>query len=220
MNDEELYLKATNEVEGDSKDPALWAKAMVLAGGDQDKAKYEYIKLRVEQFEKSKPDVQKEYGIHDRTIDSNSPKGVGGYLLIFCIVLTMLVPLFFLAKALYDWGQCETVFLHFPWYKGLTIFMLISSGAIVCYGFIAGCMIWGGNANGREIAKNYLLVYLFGFIAIKLLGIAVIYGKNVPSENLTFVIQDALKQQFCQVIIFVIWWLYFKKSKRVQNTYG
>jgi len=27
MNDEELYLKATNEVEGDSKDPALWAKA-------------------------------------------------------------------------------------------------------------------------------------------------------------------------------------------------
>jgi len=95
MNDEELYLKATNEVQGDSKDPGLWAKAMVLADGDQDKAKYEYIKLRVEQFEKSKPDVQKEYGIHDRTIDSNSPKGVGGYLLIFCIVLTMLVPLFF-----------------------------------------------------------------------------------------------------------------------------
>jgi hypothetical protein len=63
MNDEELYLKATNEVEGDSKDPALWAKAMALTGGDQDKAKYEYIKRRVEQLAKPKADVQKEYGI-------------------------------------------------------------------------------------------------------------------------------------------------------------
>ena len=54
MNDEELYLKATNEVEGDSKDPALWAKVMALAGGDQDKAKYQYIKFRVEQLAKSK----------------------------------------------------------------------------------------------------------------------------------------------------------------------
>ena len=48
MNDEELYLKATNEVEGDSKDPALWAKAMALVDGDQDKAKYQYIKLRLD----------------------------------------------------------------------------------------------------------------------------------------------------------------------------
>jgi TPR repeat protein len=85
MGDEELYLKATNEVEGASKDPALWAKAMALADGDQDKAKYQYIKLRVEQLAKSKPDVQKEYGVHEakaeaveQVADIDNASGISG----------------------------------------------------------------------------------------------------------------------------------------------
>jgi len=49
MNDEDLYLDATREVESKNKNPALWAKAMALSNGDQGIAKYEYIKLRVEQ---------------------------------------------------------------------------------------------------------------------------------------------------------------------------
>ncbi|MCK5395841.1 MAG: hypothetical protein KAJ32_07600, partial [Gammaproteobacteria bacterium] len=50
MGDEELYLKATNEVESGKNDAALWAKALTLAEGNQEKAKYQYIKLRVEQL--------------------------------------------------------------------------------------------------------------------------------------------------------------------------
>ncbi len=50
MTDEEFYLLATNEVEGEQKKPALWAKVMALAEGDRDKAKYQYIKLRVAQL--------------------------------------------------------------------------------------------------------------------------------------------------------------------------
>ena len=33
-----------------TQDPALWAKAMALAEGDEGKAKYRYIALRVEEF--------------------------------------------------------------------------------------------------------------------------------------------------------------------------
>jgi hypothetical protein len=54
MSDEELYLEATCEVEGDDKNLALWAKVMALSEGDQEKAKYQYIKLRVEQLARSK----------------------------------------------------------------------------------------------------------------------------------------------------------------------
>ena len=50
MNDEELYLEATNEVEGENKSTSLWAKVMALSEGDEEKAKYKYIKLRVEQL--------------------------------------------------------------------------------------------------------------------------------------------------------------------------
>lgn len=54
MGDENLYLEATKEVESGKRDPALWAKVLALAEGAQDKAKYQYIKLRVEQLAKIK----------------------------------------------------------------------------------------------------------------------------------------------------------------------
>lgn len=47
LGDEALYLAATNEVESRSQNPALWAKSMALANGDEAKAKYIYIKLSV-----------------------------------------------------------------------------------------------------------------------------------------------------------------------------
>ena len=39
MSDEELYLEATNEVETDARDEALWAKSMAICDGDEIKAK-------------------------------------------------------------------------------------------------------------------------------------------------------------------------------------
>ena len=51
-NDEQLYLEATQEVDNETPDPALWAKAMALAEGDEGKAKCRHITLRVEQGSK------------------------------------------------------------------------------------------------------------------------------------------------------------------------
>ena len=50
MSDEQLYLQATEEVENNKTDSAIWAKALTLMQGDKEQAKYEYIKLRVEQL--------------------------------------------------------------------------------------------------------------------------------------------------------------------------
>ena len=48
-NDEQLYLEAAQELDSGKQDPALWVKAMTLSEGDEDKARYRYIALRVEQ---------------------------------------------------------------------------------------------------------------------------------------------------------------------------
>ena len=48
MGDEDLYLIATNEVDEDRQNEALWSKSMALCNGDNSKAKYKYISLRVE----------------------------------------------------------------------------------------------------------------------------------------------------------------------------
>jgi hypothetical protein len=50
MNDKDFYLEATNEVEEGKQNPAIWAKALALTEGDEEKAKYKYIKLRVERL--------------------------------------------------------------------------------------------------------------------------------------------------------------------------
>ncbi len=53
MNDDHLYFEVTEEVTNGKIDPALWAKAIAKALGDEEKGKYEYINLRVEQIKTS-----------------------------------------------------------------------------------------------------------------------------------------------------------------------
>jgi hypothetical protein len=52
MDDEDLYLEASNELEAGNKQEALWIKALALVGGDEEKAKHQYILLRVEQLKR------------------------------------------------------------------------------------------------------------------------------------------------------------------------
>ena len=47
IDDEEFYLIATNEVEDENTNQALWAKCMAINMGDEKKSKYDYIKRRV-----------------------------------------------------------------------------------------------------------------------------------------------------------------------------
>eukprot|EP01035_Chromulina_nebulosa_P002147 gene2147-2890_t len=48
--DERFYLTATAEVEGLNRKASLWAKAMALNDGDETRAKYWYIRKRVEEL--------------------------------------------------------------------------------------------------------------------------------------------------------------------------
>ena len=50
MDDSKLYLIATRELDDDRMNSAAWAKAMALGKGDKEKAKWEYIEIRVQQF--------------------------------------------------------------------------------------------------------------------------------------------------------------------------
>lgn len=58
-SDEEYYLAATREAEGQDRNEALWAKSIALCEGDKEKAKYKYINLRVEQLKNSPPSEPK-----------------------------------------------------------------------------------------------------------------------------------------------------------------
>ena len=53
VDDSELYIIANKEVDTNTQDDALWRKAMALTAGNKEKAKYKYLKLRVQQLKKT-----------------------------------------------------------------------------------------------------------------------------------------------------------------------
>ncbi len=50
--DEEIYTLVSREVSSDDRKEGSWAKALILSEGDENKAKIEYMKLRVETLKK------------------------------------------------------------------------------------------------------------------------------------------------------------------------
>lgn len=148
---------------------------------------------------------------------ATGPKGVGGWLVFFCVGLTILGPLFSLGQITANWERSQPAFDQFPDLKTAVMWENTGLVALLIYGFIAGCMIWSGSSNGRAMAKRYLLVRLFGFIGVEFIMV-VIMG-DMPSQVFTTVIGATVGAVFREIIYFLIWWFYFKKSKRVRNTY-
>jgi hypothetical protein len=116
------------------------------------------------------------------------------------------------------WEKAPLAFAQFPNLKTAVMWETAGSIALLIYGFIAGCMIWSGNPNGREIAKKFLLIRLFGIIGIDFITVVIV--GDMPSQVTASVISAAVETVFANLFWFLIWWFYFKKSKRVRNTYG
>jgi len=58
MGDEHLFLKANDELESGEINKPLWIKALAVVGGDEDKAKHQYILLRVEQIKNESKSIE------------------------------------------------------------------------------------------------------------------------------------------------------------------
>lgn len=52
--DEELFVIANKEIETSTQNEGMWVKSLILAEGDQDHQKIEYIKLRVAELNQRK----------------------------------------------------------------------------------------------------------------------------------------------------------------------
>ena len=152
------------------------------------------------------------------TKSSDGPTGVGGWLVFFCVSLTILGPLLLLGQMVNGWEQAEPAFSRFPTIKSAIISENLGWSAIIIYGFIVGRMIRSGNLQGRKIARRFLLIRLFGFIGVEIIALLII--SDLPSEVVSAVIKSAVEALFYEGVYFTVWWLYLKKSKRVRNIYG
>ena len=146
------------------------------------------------------------------------PTGVGGWLVFFCVALTILGPLFSLGRMTIYWEEAEPAFARYPSLRTAVYFESVGLAFILLYGFVVGCMIWGGNPSGKRLAKQYLLIRLFGFIVIEV--ITLLLMSSLPPQAVSAMLGGIVGAVFREGFYFLVWWLYFKKSKRVRNTYG
>ena len=154
------------------------------------------------------------------SITEAAPKGIGGWLLIFCIGLVILSPLYNFVRMIIDWAIISLASEVAPSLKYPVMFENFGMAAIIIAGIVVGIIIWSGSHDGRKIAKVYLKARVVCFVAVESLTIMLVGGPTsfstmVPSDVGAFIGGIVSEGAY-----FLIWWSYFKKSKRVKNTYG
>ena len=148
----------------------------------------------------------------------SGPHGVAGWLAFFCFGLTVSGPFYTIFQMTKNWELAQPLFSRFPFLKSAVLWENIGTSALLVYGFVIGCMIWSGSPSGRRMAKQFLLVHLFASVCISM-GSFLFMG-TVPKQIFDGIIASLIGVTIREGIFFAIWWTYFKKSKRVKNTYG
>jgi Na+-driven multidrug efflux pump len=139
-------------------------------------------------------------------------KGIGGWLLLFCIVLTIITPILSVSQIIS--GHVNTGVMT-PAVKTATIIESVSAVLLHFYGFLTGCIVWSGNKRGNVYAKRFLITNLAGFFVI---GIIVALLVDLPDARHK-VIGSYIILIPKEIIFLTVWWFYFKKSKRVKYLY-
>jgi len=128
------------------------------------------------------------------------PSGVGGWLLLFCVVLTILAPLPMLMRASTGWR-------FIPRY--------LVDDLRVLYGIVVGGALWLKQPISLMLLRIYFIIAA-GVAVLAVLNLIATALRMHESLFLTRGFTGALEY----VGIMLLWFAYFRKSARVRNTYG
>jgi Protein of unknown function (DUF2569) len=129
----------------------------------------------------------------------SGPKGVGGWLLLFCLGTTILTPVMLLREAMNNSSDLTVVAIDI----GLTVLALST-----------GIALWSHSRYALPLVRAY-------FIAQLALAVLIILANTVgsaaagPQSSGNFVYQGIRT-----FLVVALWWSYFHKSERVLATYG
>jgi len=133
----------------------------------------------------------------------HGPKGVGGWLLFYCVSFTTLGPAFVLLSYYF------AIKLH-------GINPEISLGmARVLYGIVVGIFL----LTRRPIALTWLRIYFIWVAAEALLFMLEAVNQSLRIHSSIF-LGSRLPSLMAGAGITLLWFLYFRRSVRVRNTYG
>jgi hypothetical protein len=142
-------------------------------------------------------------------------KGVGGWLLLLCLSLTIFRPLFTLISLVSALNTASLLSTQFPSFFTFVVIDTILSLGLMCFSIYAGVALWTVKSGAVKIAKTYLLV----FLAYAVIENFLLFTVGLPSQS-DIVLQEGIKQIVRSAVYFAVWYAYLNKSERVKATYG
>jgi uncharacterized Zn finger protein (UPF0148 family) len=143
-----------------------------------------------------------------QTIASESRyKGVGGWLALFILGLTVFSPILTAINLITEFEQFGLVLT--------TVTDAVISVVVMCFGIYAGVSLLQIKPNAVRIAKRYLIAY---FIYSAVLFLLVVLGNAFAQANEKNSSQGigSIGRAFGYVIV---WYSYLEQSKRIAATY-
>jgi hypothetical protein len=127
-------------------------------------------------------------------------RGVWGWLLFFCIILTVLGPIGFVSDI-----------------SGEHFFLSVLLGLTTIFGVVVGINLWSVSERALGLLRGYFAVAaVFGLL---LLAVTLFSAFARPEQSLF----EALGRPIFRVLklaILAVWYAYFHSSRRVRSTYG
>lgn len=146
-----------------------------------------------------------------------APRGVGGWLLFFCISTTVVAPLLVMGSLVILVLALVGVAVS-GGDSHVAAFLLMSGAAsivVAASGAYAGLRLWLVRSNALATVRVYLVI----------LGIAGVFHAVLPGLLLPIGLADQLLPHGVVRAVATaggaaFWWLYFSHSRRVKATYG
>jgi uncharacterized protein DUF4339 len=126
-----------------------------------------------------------------RSLTKEPPRGIGGWLLFFCVSLTILGPLLAIYQINENWTRALPAFQAFPALKVPILVENWGNVALVLYGFIVGCLIWNGVPSGKYLAQEFLILRFLLFIGMELLTLS--FVRDLPRAAIIGHITSSLR---------------------------
>ena len=150
-----------------------------------------------------------------RLADRRPDRGVGGWLLLLCLSLTVFSPLLTLGSLAVGFAESSKYFAQFHGLLVINVVDTLLSVSLMAFSIYAGVRLWGIRPGAVRMAKIFLLCFL-AYLAV---AAVLPFMAGLPSAANAAMIGVVAINTFRGVIYFAIWYSYLNTSKRVRATY-
>jgi hypothetical protein len=143
-------------------------------------------------------------------------KRVGGWLLFFCLSLTVFSPLLSIVMLALSYNEAVRLADQFPGLLTITAVDTFLTLGMMAFSLYAGVSLWRVKPGAVQTAKRCLLCFLAYTVVASILP----FLAGLPSEVNEVLIAEVFKDAARTFIYVGIWYSYLNKSVRVKATFN